>query len=437
MREMTHTLGRKVRPTFIFGLTFTFIYGWKITEVLDLILLASAAIGAWVYVLSEIKLRRTELLVVVILLVLSVYSFLISIAFGAVDTQAGLRSMRALVNFVGGAGLVAVYVAVYREEAARRLLLMLYGCVLVHALLICAMFFSEGLRARVYAITSAHQYVNQNAPFLLGLRIPGLTYGLASTSVVQLTGLLLVPALLAEYGRGVASRLCVWVSVVPILISIFLTGRSGLLFAIAFLPILVLFSRSDAPRKKAGGVIGYVLPLSLVVGFLSAVAWANRDFLTNTFAYTLQHAGEIVEFLEEGKTDSTARIGGMYFLPNDLLTLLFGSSNLGRGDLGYIASDVGYVKLIFAVGIIGLVLNVLPYIVGLNVSARWYLSSASKHLPLATMLCLAAGLLLNFKELALLTRNQWSIQSLLVALAIYERSRQVRGTQQQHGPLYA
>lgn len=164
--------------------------------------------------------------------------------------------------------------------------------------------------------------------------------------------------------------------------------------------------------------VGIALPLMVVASGVVAVGLKYSDVLQKTFWFTLEHSSEILELLESGQSRTTESLQGMYFLPDDAQTLLFGSSNLGRGDMRYIPSDVGYIKLIFAVGLIGVALNVIPYVIGLALAARWYRSSPTTHLAVATILCLVSGLLLNGKELALLTRNQWSIQSLLIGVSI-------------------
>lgn len=401
----------------LFGITFIFIFGWKVTEIVDLILLSSLGIAAWVYVVSKGRIARHELEIAGSLVLLVIYSTGVTIVFGAVDLQSALRAVRALLNFAGALGLVAIYYAAYRERAAQRIAIAIYLSVTLHAILICLMFASPGLRALVYGVASTLDYVNANAPILLGLRIPGLTYGLASTSVVQFTGILLLPLMLRATAGSMLSRLSLWLSVVPLLVSIFLTGRTGLLFTLACIPLLLVFSGRDArpvnPAQASSAVWRWI-PLAFVGIGVAVIALRYGESLQETFSYTIKHSSEIFEIMESGGSRTTETLSNMYFLPDEASTVLFGSSNLGRGALGYIESDVGYIKLIFAVGCLGLLLYLVPYLAGLRLAAHCYLR-CDRMLALVTVLSLAAGLLLNFKELALLTRNQWSIQSMLIA----------------------
>ena len=61
------------------------------------------------------------------------------------------------------------------------LVLHVYLAVGAHAVVICLMYVNDGLREWVYEALGTLDVVNVNASILLGLRIPGLTYGLAST----------------------------------------------------------------------------------------------------------------------------------------------------------------------------------------------------------------------------------------------------------------
>ena len=398
----------------LFGLTFLLLFGWKVTASADLIFVVAAGLVFWVYLASDVAFSRVDKAILVTLLLLAVYSGVLVVLHGAGDVQIMLRSLRALINYAGAAALVGVFHSIYYDRAPVAIVRYIYWALVAHAVLICLMFQLAGLREAIYSLASTYEYVNRTAPMILGLRIPGLTYGLAGTSVVQLAGVLLLPAMLDGYaGRG-GARLAVWIGAVLLMLSMLLTGRSGLLLGAALVPLTFLLSKERrlsfaTVRRSVLYGLGLLILAAAVVGVIGI------ERLGQDLTYNLKQAEEVLEFFSEGGSTATTRqLGGMYFLPSDPMTLLFGSSNLGRGELGYIPSDVGYVQLIFGGGLLGLALNMAPYFIGLWLCVGCY-ASGKRSLAAGTALILLSALLFNFKELSLLTRNHWSIQSLLIA----------------------
>ena len=97
------------RDSALVATAFVFIFGWKVTAALDLILVASLMLSVWVFVLSDLRLAPAELRIAACLIALSAYSVAVAIAFGGVDVQTALRSLRAVINFLGAAALVRIY----------------------------------------------------------------------------------------------------------------------------------------------------------------------------------------------------------------------------------------------------------------------------------------------------------------------------------------
>ena len=114
----------------------------------------------------------------------------------------------------------------------------------------------------------------------------------------------------------------------------------------------------------------------------------------------------------------------MYFLPDNLKTTLFGIGNYGRTDYFYLQSDVGWIKSIFAIGFIGTILMIQPFIWGIYKFFKQRRTLG--ELTIAAIIILTSSILLNCKELSLLTRNQWTIQAILLAiLSLNNKKEQV------------
>jgi len=395
--------------TLLLFVTIFFVFGWKITPLIDIIFLMSIVLVCAVFLMLRAPIDKHSLLVSQLLFALSVYALLITVLNGAVDTYVALRSIRAAINFLGGTALAWGYWRLYRQDALRVVCLHLFVVLTLHALLIVAMYINEYFRQWVYEVTSAHANVNLNMPFLLGYRITGLTYGLAQTSVVQMFGVLLVPVVWRHYCFSIAHALFISAGMFVLITSIFLTGRSGLFLLVILLPIVLILGSRRMNLKRRGNLVRMIS--LIVVGGLFMTLLINVADYENV-RYTLTQAEEVIRvFSDEEGTVTTNALSRMYFIPGDAVEFIFGSSNMGRGG-DYITSDVGYVLLMHAIGIFGVSIMLLPFAYGVYVVWK---SRQRDNMIAAAILCIfIASVLLNFKEVALMTRNQWSVQSLLL-----------------------
>jgi hypothetical protein len=396
--------------------TFIFIFGWKINSVADLILIVSLLLiflGFWRGTLLTHRLINQT---IAVLGLLCIYTLAICLINGIFDTQIALRSLRALLNLLGGICLVNLYHAWNPQAYAERLYRDIYLSLVTHAALMIGMYLNHNLREAVYEITDAAAYVNLSSPFLEGYRIAGLTYGLSQTSVLQMLGLLLAPLVIRNAAGNVA-RLIYLAGVPLLLISIMICGRSGLLLALLLSPVVLaaLFKSAvvGSPTRSLINFAGIAAAITVSTGLLLTMI----SFFPGQFSYSLHQAGEIFLALEL-KGPGVEVLAPMFFLPDSWPEFVFGSSNLGRGNLEYIPSDIGWVKTIFATGLTGTVLMLVPFIIGMR--AALLAARTDLYMGVAGFCVFLSALLLNTKELALLTRNQWSVQVLILALLCFK-----------------
>ena len=415
-----------IRNSLLFVSVFLFIFGWKHGIFIDLISVWSLCLF-FVVLIRNPHVHPGILVLVAMSLGLVVYASAVVAVNGAVDTQIALRSARALINLLGGASLAYLY---WGRYGAAQLLpyvtLHLYLALTVHALLILLMFLQPDLRAFVYRMTSAASFVNINSPFLEGLRIPGLTYGLANTSVLQLGGLLLLLPVARYWRRRPLVLVGVLCGAPLLLLSLLLTGRTGLLLGILFVPAAWVLSgirrgntrsvgkRADRAGRSLGRVARAMATLAVVGVFVFVVV---RNLPSFFYTFTLPYAEEVLEFLGQGgRTRTTEILAAGYFRPDSVAETLFGSSNLGRGDLGYIESDSGYVLMLHAIGLIGSTLLALPYLYGMRLMLA--LRKHARHVAVAGGFILLSTVVLHFKEIGMMTRNQWSVQCFLMCAGL-------------------
>ncbi|TWT03630.1 hypothetical protein [Planomicrobium sp. CPCC 101079] len=402
----------------LFLTTFLFIFGWKITSSLDIIFLISCVTSFITLIILRPTFPKLIALIISLLLVISLYSGVIVILNGAADEQIFLRSVRSMINFIGGFSIAYLYVRRFGKKFSFQIINHIYLSIGLHAVIILLMYLNDTLRYLVYDMASTMSVVNDTTPIALGYRIPGLTYGLSTTSVVQMVGLLLLPYLLQHVNKSVWKPVYL-LGALLIMVSIFLTGRTGLLFLILLFPLAMLFGNTKKEKKNIAKTAFNFMKIGAVGALLYFSFTFLMKFLPAYFReYTIEKAGEVTQFFtNSGNTETTVAIKSMYFLPTDALTFIFGSSNSGRGNMGYISSDVGFVLLIFSIGIIGLLIMLSVYLLSMNIALKTYV--LDKKIAVVTLLVLLSSLMLNFKEVALFTRNQWSIQSLLICTCIY------------------
>ncbi|PKL49121.1 MAG: hypothetical protein CVV42_07235 [Candidatus Riflebacteria bacterium HGW-Riflebacteria-2] len=393
--------------------TFLFIFGWKVTPIADIILFTSVLLIVYSFLRGYAYADRVSIQIIICLGLLSIYSMVIVIAHGVFEVQIALRSIRALINFLAAMSLAGIYYDRFGKSYFARIIRDIYLALVAHACIMLAMFYSTPFRELIYQVTSAHDYVNIASPFLDGLRICGITYGLSQTSVLQMLGLLMLPVV-ARGCQSFAGLLTAIMGAPLLVLSILISGRSGLMMGLFFIPVyllglLLLKASTQSPAKIAGNLLANMLGLF----FIGLLVWSSIDFLPEKFSvYSLNHAQEIFLAMRlSGTTVDT--LSGMFFLPDSWLELVFGSSNLNNGGFEMVFSDVGWVKTIFAVGLVGSILMIIPYILALK--QAWRCRFFSQETAVMSFLVFLSALLLHGKEMALLTRNQWSVQALLLS----------------------
>ena len=268
------------------------------------------------------------------------------------------------------------------------------------------------LRLSVYTITNASDYVNPNSPYLDGYKICGLTYGLAQTSVLQIFGLLLIPLIYKKL-KNYTSKFLIILSFAIIFISSLICGRTGPFLCIFLLPLYIILKiicfKFD--YKKILNSLKILICFSFLIVLLTTIAYfiLPKKFRTDRVINSL----EIIDVFKN-KSKTLKDIIKMYFLPQSMYTTLFGMGNYGRTKTFYLESDVGWIKSIFAVGFVGTLFMLYPLLWAI------YKSTINIHIlkefAIAIILISLSTLVLNCKELALLTRNQWTIQALFIVV---------------------
>lgn len=133
--------------------------------------------------------------------------------------------------------------------------------------------------------------------------------------------------------------------VMTIGISTIFLGRSGFLMSLS----VYVFYQLIGIGIRRMFFLGFIFIISCIAFYYVDL---NRKWLLWIFEFYFS-------YLEGGafETKSSSAIKDMYFYPHELSTLLFGNGSFGRNVLlEYLPSDVGYIRVIWAGGLIGVFL---------------------------------------------------------------------------------
>jgi hypothetical protein len=242
-----------------------------------------------------------------------------------------------------------------------------------------------------------------------GFRVPGLTISYGITAVTQGFGVIAAP-IVGSRLRSTPSVLLFTGCTALSWASLFLAGRTGFFLMSGLFLVVLLFTAHQLvfrPRVWLG--------LGLATGTIAAgTTFAPASLRAVLFDKTLRHLFELYYTRAEtgtAQSRSLRKLGTMYFIPEDPLTVVFGQGITGRGDV-YVRSDVGYVLSLYGIGLIGTALVVGFYLYVLAVS--WRLRRWDRQIALLSALFCAAVMVLNAKEQSLLTRHGFTVTALLL-----------------------
>ena len=227
-------------------------------------------------------------------------------------------------------------------------------------------------------------------------------------SVVQALGVIIFPLVIRQTK---SFKFIYIVGLIICLTSVIMSGRSGVLAIVLFTP-LVLFLLGIKVRTFIKAFIIFLL-ISLVLLIV-----AVRTGLIDNFEFmkTFDTATDFIYFLSIGgitNIPTVAYLLSTLSLPNDI-SLIIGDPNiiLNSQYNRSLESDVGYVRNIWAMGLIGTIVYILPLLHILFLEIRSFKYSISCFL----LISLFVMLFFHLKEPFLYVRMFFPIIALLIAL---------------------
>jgi len=324
-----------------FIVSFFLIFGWRVISFIEIPHLISLTL---LVVHRKISKKAKNLLILFIpaFFYITLIGFYAHHNYGVYPFDTILRILRLILMIIG----IDIFTTKY-IKSKKELYNIIFYSLLSHSILMIAMFINSGLREFIYSITGAYEIVNNVYPFLSGLRISGLTYGLAITSVLQ--SYLCLYSIYNPLKFNIISRVLVFLIS---LISMAISGKSGFVI-LAVILLFYLLSSEIRFKSKFIFILITIMVVILLISYLS-FSFEGSDWLISSNS-------ELLNLIETGNSKTSDSLSDMYFFPEGL-NIIFGHGTGNRFIFNeYLAIDPGFVRWIWAFGILGSLFLYLPF----------------------------------------------------------------------------
>ena len=395
------------------------VWGEMISVFSIVLIIRAFLIGA----IEPYPVRRLRIHITALLATLFFYSFLVILMNPGFNTYYLLRFGRISLQFLGGYALLRLYYRKYYDGMADKLLVHLYWAIAAHATIMLLMYFLSPVRSFILNILRVPMHAPAAAALLTGKRVGGLAFALDTLSFVQGFGILLFP-LVARQLRGYKAVLGS-AALVVIGFSVFISGRTGVVILILFLPIVLFYARRRAFMLFLKVSLAVLVLLSAV-----AVITPSAD-VQERFEGEKERLIDLLTPRERGgagtQTGAAAKIidAYLYEWPKDPRVFLLGNATSSRpkGSPHFVWADPGYILDVYGIGIIGSSLMLFFYFICLWHARKCF--SHHKLLGLTSFLYAGLALMVNGKVRFALAREGFTISVVLLVASVYLRSIEV------------
>tara|TARA_B100001059_G_C17825173_1_gene580904 strand:+ start:164 stop:1228 length:1065 start_codon:yes stop_codon:yes gene_type:complete len=335
-----------------------------------------------------------------IVLFISQFIFMVS-GFFTADIQNLMRPFRIVLNSLAVYYLLVAYFYKYKNNASEVFLNHLFFVISFHSLIMILQYISPQFRELIYWFTNPYEIVNVDLSIYIGTRILGLTYGLATTSMINLVAVLIYIYLRSNNFRIThLHNICILL----VVSSMFLCGRSGLALMLILVPIYFILQRKGFIKN-----IFYFLILLIITyyffTFYLPLYCKNFNCSMAVFSqlYWLQ---ELFSFAISGESKTISHVFKEISMPSELITYLIGGTSTGI--------DSGYIKNIYQSGIFFSIISIFIYCIPL-----FYFRKIKKNpIILLSIIVMFSILIFQVKEMGFFVRGLWTIHLSFILLSI-------------------
>jgi hypothetical protein len=341
----------------LFFLTFLLVIGFKFAFLGffgDLTLLTALLIISLFLPLQiineKMKIRWQVVLIVSLSLIGFIFSLFTIVINAFLSNELIFLGLKSFIFPLAGYSLILAYYRRFKNLGAKYLTSHLFLVIGIHSLIMLAMFLSDPFRDFIYGISA----VSEKTEHIGNFRIAGFSGGGgALLSIFQAQGLILSIILFQE--KYLSKTLIILIDIL-ILVSIFLSGRTGLFIIMMLAPIImsILFSlRGILNFLLSPNLLITILVIFLATGVIIISISENKLNLFIESNVTRMFS----TFSSQTDRNTFAILFSSIYVPEmSLINWIFGTSTTGRIPGFYYATDIGYLRLLYSSGIIGSIL---------------------------------------------------------------------------------
>ena len=315
--------------------------------------------------IRKIKLFYEIKLIVLLASIFVFYSFTVALLNGAENMSYPLRGARILINIFGVLSLVYLYYIHYKESFLDKLLIFLYFVLTLHGAIMLLEFASPVFRGFIYDFTEPKM-----TEYNMLLRVAGLTNGGgAGTSIIQFIPVLMTPLISKILDISFFNKMMVGLFALINIAAMVVSGRTGIVLMLIFFPILYLWDRNyySNLRFKKNNFIKHIIKIILLVSII--LISFNTGIFKKLSSY--EYGEKIVlsvdrtmrEFRnlsETGNFKTVDILSNQLHIPSEINVLIIGNSINKRDNS---KSDIGYIRDLHGVGILGIILTLFFYFI--------------------------------------------------------------------------
>ena len=368
----------------------------------DTLFLASLfSIGLLFLKIKNITLYNEQKTLLFTLSLFVVYSFIIMLLNGVDDLTYPMRGIRILINVLGIGSLVYLMHQHFKSDFFKVLLMLSYFSISLHGFIMVMEFINPTFRDFVYSITEPEIHRDN-----LLFRMAGLTNGGgAGTSLIQFMAILMLPLFSKNFKISFSFKLFLFITATINLFAMLVSGRTGVFFTFLFVPLLYFWINSKISIKKTTFLKILILTLfgAVFISLLSLFEIININKVIESSEALLLAINrlflEIDSIVTQGEIRTLTVLSKENSIPDDWLQFIFGNSIYARENSN---SDIGYIRDIFGIGIIGVILTLLVYVYLIYDSLRKY--NVNFVLAKYIIVLIVSLIIVHYKEPFLFTR---------------------------------
>lgn len=277
-----------------------------------------------------------DLLILIFLpLLLTLFSGISFIYNNSSDYLPIFQSIKFIFMIVTITVMIKLFISTFKEKSTLIIMKTIIYAGLIVSVTCTVEFFSESFKALLFSVIDTSGNIDYNESFRV--------HGFASSGGASLSVGLFISSLVSYILYKTSSEIKYYIIFIFIIISTVFIGRTGMVLGLLFLIYVTII---DIKPKSF-----FIVSLSILFSIYLFDFYLAEEYTNIIYGYSFEF---LKNYIENGELSSktTTAVSNMYYFP-EWQHLLLGAGYWRYPTHGYSLSDVGYLKMIMAYGIIG------------------------------------------------------------------------------------